>query len=219
MLPTAADILEFDDVMAAGIGNWQDNSAVASGSKRRPARQPMAKHYADDKVRTSGEHKRWLVWALVETMRRGARAEGPTLWEQLRVHDFPLEMLANNSKKFACKAPRAPEEKRDDREPSVERKLREDSWYWFLQFPPRRGGQRPRLHLSPGPGVPPFCKNSTFQAKPYREGWGLKDASLTGERLCDRCINAAPDLYIKEAAKRYFRSDAQDGDQPEPTQP
>ena len=64
VLPTAADVLDFDDVMAAGIGKWQDNSAVTSGRKRRPAIQPIAKHNAEDKIRTSGEHKRWIVWGV-----------------------------------------------------------------------------------------------------------------------------------------------------------
>ena len=66
-LPTGADVLDFDGTMAARIGNWQE---LGGGNKRkRTVQLPMSKRYADDRVCTAAGHKRWIVAAVVETLR------------------------------------------------------------------------------------------------------------------------------------------------------
>ena len=104
ILPTAADILNLEATVCASIGNWHDQSAVGAGSKQRKTRMPMATHYAHDRVRSSGEHKRWVVYALVQCMEQRSLSSTPrSSWTTLRTMKFDMENLISGAAAFALK--------------------------------------------------------------------------------------------------------------------
>jgi hypothetical protein len=110
-LPTAADMLEFDDADAQAISNWTDIPATAA--KRQRGSMPMSRHYAEGKTSFTGEIKLRVLAAVIETTKwcikhkrltpnaKGMYARDAVTWEDIRLnkhHVASPEQLATSSK-------------------------------------------------------------------------------------------------------------------------
>ena len=80
--PTGADILKFDTMVSAGIGNWQDNPKGNAEKKRGRLKEQVAKRYAGEKVFTAGHHKIQIVAAVWDAAKK-APSNGAGSWSDM----------------------------------------------------------------------------------------------------------------------------------------
>ena len=199
LMPTGADVLEFKDTVAAGIGNWQDVPKGSAEKKRGRLKDKMATRYAGEKVITAGNHKMRVVAAIWDVS-NDATCQGAGTWSEM-THRYPdAKILHRMTKSFKV-----------DREAPVsvgdlrclphlpvgllrhrqKEHLREipalSDIAWSMQFV-ATSIQRPWLHFAPELGTRPYCRTSAFKKDPVQQGLGLKSAAHTGERPCPRCV-------------------------------
>ena len=214
-LPTGADILDFDAGMSAGISNWQDGGSSKTGSKQRRPTLPMAKLYAHDRARSAGIHKRWIVCAVMRTIREAASSASssskPTsaTWMAMRDSDFTWHDLNKEAASFVKMTP-APAPVA-----VASNFVYAASVKWAIQFR-TTVEQRPWIHFFPPGEDIPYCRSAPFMRSPHREGQGFLEAAETEERICKKCFAylqehtdvAELDLFFKaenlENAKKYF---------------
>ena len=184
-LPTGADKLEFDDTMAAGIGNWQD-ARVGSGRRARSVRLPMFKRYADDKVHTAGCHKRMIVHAVMTTIAdQKSRDTSRCTWADVKEKWTDLQELAVQAAKLTT----GPVE--NTMEDQRRRKAPEEmvDFRWFMQFVQTTlTNGPPYIHFARLGDPAPLCRDSPFARAPAREGDTWKTAPVTSEQVCPRCL-------------------------------
>lgn len=145
-LPTGADILHFDESMSAGIGNWQDSQRAGA---RKKVRMTMAKHYAQERVKTAAEYKRWILVAVFEASQQ--RNLTPS-WETLRNTNFSWSRLARIAKDFVVGQLCQPTNTGEQPKQQV---------VCFIQYQPRPT-HRPLIHLAEIVGAAPWCKREHF---------------------------------------------------------
>ena len=180
-LPIGTDILDFDEGMSAGISNWQDGGSFKTASKQRRPTLPMAKLYAHDRARSAGVHKRWVVCAVMKTIRDAASSASsssqPTsaTWMAMRNSNFTWHDLNEEAASFVktTTAP-APVAVASDFVFAASVK-------WAIQFR-AEVGRRPWIHFfRPGEEIP-YCRSAPFMRSPHQEGHGFMEAAETEDR-------------------------------------
>ena len=102
LMPTGADTLQFDDTVAAAIGNWQDTPKGSSDVKRGKMSDQMAKRYAAEKVITAGRCKIKIAAAIWHAEQTSDQADG-TGWERVRLRYPNKKSFHQITKQFAVK--------------------------------------------------------------------------------------------------------------------
>ena len=193
-LPTGADVLDFDEDMAAGIGNWQDcGREAAPGIRKRRVTMPMAKLYANDRVMSAGMHKRLIICAVMRTIREtsttssSSTSASAATWTAMRSLRMDLEELSKEAATYTLQRATV-----EDTKPKAFGEVHALSVRWVVQFPPRKS-QRPWIHFFPAGSGAPYCRRLAFAGSPHRQGRGFLEAAEAGERLCPKCYT-----YLRE---------------------
>jgi hypothetical protein len=198
LMPTGADVLQFPDTIAAGIGNWQDVPRGSSEKKRGRLKEQMAKRYAGDKVLTAGGYKLQIAAAIWEVQ---ATDEGASSgWSQMRhrwtekrslqkfTMNFKTDLkvrLMTNDPGCLPEVPKGMLKHRREAPPRVVPAL--DKVAWSMQFLATRV-QHPWVHFSAVTGEKPYCRSTKFRKDPVLQGLGVASAARTGERPCPKCV-------------------------------
>ena len=195
LMPTGADVLQFNDTIAAAIGNWQEVPGGRSDRKGRVKNQ-MAKRYAGEKVYTAGRYKLMVVVAINRT----EGAVGGASWNNVRKHDPGKKQLGVEMKAYRSEArveggagdmcmttltqgPLKRRKPEPDRHVPPLNELR-----WLMQSRPQ-AGQRPWVHFAADQGNTPYCRSTPFKRDPVQQGTGVIEAAATGERPCPKCMS------------------------------
>ena len=203
LMPTGADVLQFNDTIAAAIGNWQEIPGGRNDKKGRVKNQ-MAKRYAGEKIYTAGRYKLMVVVAI----NRSENAVGGASWGNVRAQDPGKRQLGLELRAYRSEI-RAEEGTGDmctstlTQGPLKRRKPEPDRYVpplnelrWLMQSRPQ-AGQRPWVHFSADQGNTPYCRSTPFKRDPVKQGTGVTEAAATGERPCPRCMSLMGDAGQK----------------------
>ena len=199
LMPTGADVLCFNDEVAAAIGNWQDVPKGAASTKRGRLKDKMAKRYAGDKIITAGHYKLQVIVAIWELHAQHGAECGS--WAQLRDQFPDKKVRAQLTKNFkraladttdkadpGCMPELPPGPLRFPSEGPTRQVPPLDEIAWMTQSRPS-AGQRPWVHFAAVGDKRPYCRRTAFKRDAVREGLGISSAAQTGERPCPRCVN------------------------------
>ena len=195
LMPTGADVLQFNDTIAAAIGNWQELPG-GRGDRKGRVKNQMAKRYAGEKIYTAGRYKLMVVVAI----NRSEQAVGGASWNAVRDQDPGKKQLGHEMKAYRSEVRaeggsgdmcmstvnRGPLKRRNpepDRHIPPLNELR-----WLMQSRPQ-AGQRPWVHFAADKGNTPYCRSTPFKRDPVKQGTGVLEAAATGERPCPKCVS------------------------------
>lgn len=195
--------MQFNDTIAAAIGNWQEIPGGRNDKKGRVKNQ-MAKRYAGEKIYTAGRYKLMVVVAI----NRSENAVGGASWGNVRAQDPGKRQLGLELRAYRSEI-RAEEGTGDmctstlTQGPLKRRKPEPDRYVpplnelrWLMQSRPQ-AGQRPWVHFSADQGNTPYCRSTPFKRDPVKQGTGVTEAAATGERPCPRCMSLMGDAGQK----------------------
>ena len=194
LMPTGADVLQFNDTIAAAIGNWQELPG-GRGDRKGRVKNQMAKRYAGEKIYTAGRYKLMVVVAI----NRSELAVGGASWNAVRKQDPGKKQLGQEMRAYrseiraeggtgdmctstVTQGPLKRRKPEPDRHIPPMNELR-----WLMQSRPQ-AGQRPWVHFAADQGNTPYCRSTPFKRDPVKQGTGVLEAAATGERPCPRCI-------------------------------
>ena len=205
LTPTGADVLQFDDAMAAAIENWQDVPKGGGGRRWSKMKDRMAVRYAGDAIRTAGHYKLRVVAAIWDV--EGPAELGGQDGLALMRHRYPdRKVLKQLTMRFRVKGeftecddipkclaelPKGPLKHRPELPlrviPAPEKVC------WMMQTVPTHV-RRPVVHFAASSGDAPYCRSTKFRRAPAKEGRGVVEAARTGERPCLKCTALMGDM-------------------------
>ena len=205
-LPTGAHALQFSDAEAQAIGSWVEIPGGSRGSGSTPvASNPMSRHYAGDKIRSSWRAKQRVIDAVLRDFRRGTwpREANTSLlkpgcfcWSQVQASPSAPEVVGPQLADVATSAlPLCDDDDSSSEAVSVasgassvlsEVSSGLDDLEWFVQGHKRHVVQE----LDPLHRKVPWCRESAFQQDPSAVGSGLDQSAF--EDWCSRCLQRMP---------------------------